>query len=79
LKIGTVTHYYDKIQTAVVDLISPLHIGDHIRFSGSREFSQSANNIQIEHEQVEHAEAGETVGIKTVQPVIVGDEVIKTS
>ncbi len=79
LKIGNVTHYYDKIGVAVVDLTSPLHVGDHIKFSGSTDFSQTVESMQAEHEQVTSAASGDTVGVKVNQPVRPGDEVLKSS
>ncbi len=76
-KIGQVTHYYDKIGVAVVDLSAPLHVGDRVRISGSTEFHQTVESMQVEHEQVESAGAGDTVGIKIVQKVSPGDELVK--
>ncbi len=78
-KIGTVTHYYDKIGVAVLDLSAPLRIGDFISLKGSVEFSQKVESLQAEHEQVESAAKGDTVGLKVVQRVKPGDEVFKTS
>lgn len=78
-KVGTVSHYYDKISVAVLDLSAPLHVGDLIRFSGSTEFSQKVESLQVEHEQVTSAAKGDTVGLKVTQPVKPGDEVVKTS
>lgn len=78
-KVGTVSHYYDKISVAVLDLSASLRIGDLIRFSGSTEFSQKVESLQVEHEQVTSAAKGDTVGLKVTQPVKPGDEVVKTS
>lgn len=78
-KLGNVTHYYDKIGVAVVDLVAPLHAGDAIKFSGSTDFSQTASSIQVEHEKVESAKKGDTVGLKVDQPVKPGDEIVKIS
>lgn len=79
LKVGQVTHYYDKISVAVIDLSAPLHKGDHIRISGSNEFIQTVDSIQAEHEQVDSAAAGDTIGLKINQPVKPGDEILKSS
>lgn len=79
LKIGTVTHYYDKIGVAVVDLTAPLHVGDRIRLSGSTDFAQTVASVQVEHEQIQSAKKGDTVGIKVDQPVKPGDEIVKVS
>ncbi len=78
-KIGTVTHYYDKIGVAVLDLSAPLRIGDFISLRGSAEFSQEVESLQAEHEQVESAAKGDTIGLKVVQRVKPGDEVFKKS
>jgi putative protease len=79
LKVGTVTHYYDKIGVAVVDLTSPLHIGDRITFKSTDEFSQDVTSMQVEHEQVESAKKGDTIGLKTDKPVKPGDEITKSA
>ncbi|KKU28701.1 MAG: hypothetical protein UX80_C0013G0007 [Candidatus Amesbacteria bacterium GW2011_GWA2_47_11b] len=79
LKVGVVTHYYDKIGVAVVDLTSSVHTGDVIKFSGSTDFSQTVTSLQVEHEKIESAKKGDTVGLKVDQPVKPGDEVLKAS
>lgn len=76
-KVGSVTHYYDKIGVAVVDVSAPLHVGDTVKVSGSTEFSQTISSIQVEHEKVESAKKGDTVGLKVDQPVKPGDELVK--
>lgn len=76
LKVGVVTHYYEEIGIAIIDLSGPLHQGDRIRISGSKEFAQIVDTIQMEHELLPEAFAGDTVGLKVVQPVIPGDEII---
>ena len=55
LKVGTVSHYYDKIGVAVVEVTSVLHVGDHIKIAGSGEFTQAVDSIQVEHEKKESA------------------------
>jgi len=78
-KVGVVDHYYDKLGVAIVDLTLELRVGDFVKVTGSTEFSQKVESMQMEHEQVTQAQAGDTVGIKVVQPVKAGDEIIKTS
>ena len=53
-KIGKVTHYYDKIGVAIVELDSDLGVGDIIKFTRGGEdlFDQEVKSIQIEHQQV---------------------------
>lgn len=80
-KVGKVTHFYDKIGVAVVELDSDLGNGDKIRFvrGGEDLFEQDVSSMQIEHEKVESAKKGDVVGLKVEQPVKEGAEVYKVS
>ncbi len=79
-KVGKITHYYDKLGVAVVELAGDLGVGEKIKIvSGDNEFSQDVASMQIEHQQVQMAKKGETVGMKVDQPVKPGAEVIKQS
>ncbi len=79
IKIGRVSHYYDKIKVAIVTLDSNLTIGDKIKFvrGGEDLFTQKVDSIQIEHEQKQLAQKGDVVGIKTKKDVKDGAEVFK--
>lgn len=77
-KIGTVAQYYSNLGIAIIDLSQSVHVGDLIRVSGSIEFSQTVQLIQVEHEQITSAYAGDTVGVKMIKPVSPGDEIIKS-
>ncbi len=78
-KIGVVTHYYDKIKVAIVELTNSLGVGDKVRFvrGGEDLFTQTIESLQIENEKVENVKKGETVGIKTQEPVKEGAEIYK--
>jgi putative protease len=78
-KIGKVTHYYDKIKVAIVELDGKLSVGDKIKFArgGEEMFEQAVDSIQIEHEQKETADKGEVVGLQVDQEVKEGAEVFK--
>ena len=77
-KVGTVTHFYDKIGVAVINVLSPLKIGDRIKISGhDKEFEQEITSMQVEHQNIQAAKKGNDVGIKMDQPVKDGDEVYK--
>lgn len=79
-KIGSVTHYYDKIGVAVVKLKSgDLKVGDEIKLinlNGS-EFTQKVESMQIEHAAIDIAKAGDEFGLKVVQPVKAKTEIVK--
>lgn len=75
---GKITHYFDKIGVAVVEVLSPLKVGDTIKISGhGNEFTQQVESMQIEHQPVEAVDKGQTIGMKVSQPVKEGDEVYK--
>jgi putative protease len=79
-KVGTVTHYFDKIGVAVVELTDNLAVGEKIRIQGNGgDFTQEVDSMQIEHEQIQNAKKGDTVGMKVNQEVQQGDEVYKVA
>ncbi len=74
-QIGKVTHYYDKIGVAVVEVMKqPLKVGDVVKISGhDHEFTQTVESLQMEHEQVKKLAVGKSGGMKTDKPVKAGD------
>ena len=78
-KIGKVTHYYDKIKVAIIELDAKLSVGDKIKFvrGGEDLFEQDVKSIQIEHEKLETAKKGDVVGLKADSEVKEGAEVFK--
>lgn len=78
-KIGQVTHYYDKIGVAIVELDADLAVGERIRLKRGGEdlFDQSVESIQIEHEKVQLAKKGQIVGLKLKEGVKEGAQVYK--
>ncbi|HBL52380.1 MAG: hypothetical protein A3D24_04030 [Candidatus Blackburnbacteria bacterium RIFCSPHIGHO2_02_FULL_39_13] len=78
-KVGQVTHFYDKIGVAVVELTGDLSTGDKIRFvrGGEDLFEQEVGSLQIEHEKIEKAQAGQAIGLKVTQEIKDGAEVYK--
>jgi len=76
--VGTITHYYDKIGVAIVELSDRLKVGDTIAIEGkTTNFTQKVENIQIEHINVEEAGNGDSIGLKVDQKVREGDKVYK--
>ncbi|MFA5270702.1 MAG: hypothetical protein WC400_03815 [Patescibacteria group bacterium] len=67
--IGKVSHYYDKIGVAIIELAAPLKVGDKVKFvKGEDETEQTIDSIQIERAAVESAKKGAIVGIKVDAP-----------
>ena len=80
VRVGKITHYYDKIGVAVIELEGALSDGDTIRISGhGNEFTQPVASMQVEHENIKKAKKGDAIGLKVGQPVKDGDEVFRVS
>jgi translation elongation factor EF-1alpha len=76
--VGSISHFYPKISVAVVDLENTLKVGDTIsieRASGS--FEQVVDSMEIEHEKVQEAEAGQSIGLKVNEKIREGAKVYK--
>ncbi len=70
IRIGKVTHFFDRISVAVLDLTDTIRVGDTIHFLGrSTDFKQEVTSLQIEHQAVSEAGPGQEVAMKVVQPV----------
>lgn len=79
-KVGKITHYYDKIGVAVVELTASLAVGDTIKISGhGREFTQAVGSMQIEHESVKTAKKGQAIGLAVEREAKENDEVYRVS
>jgi putative protease len=77
-QIGTITNYFSRIGVAVIQLTAPLEIGDEIHIQGGdRDFRQKVESMQIEHQSIEKAEAGQEVAIKLDQKARPNDVVHK--
>ncbi|MGC8676478.1 MAG: U32 family peptidase C-terminal domain-containing protein [Candidatus Micrarchaeia archaeon] len=77
-EVGKVTHYYDKLGVAIVELKGNLKVGDRIAIKGtSTNLEQVAQSMQIEHINIDEANNGDTIGLKVDKEVKEGDKVYK--
>ena len=77
-EVGKVTHFFSKINVAVVDLNGELRKGDKIKIKGKlTEFEQEVKSMQIEHNTIDEAGPGDSIGMKVEQRVREGDIVYK--
>ena len=77
-ELGKVTNYFSKIGVAVIDLTASLELGDEIRImGGDRDFQQKVESMQVEHQPIEKAEAGQEIALKLDQKARPGDEVFE--
>lgn len=78
VEVGTITHFFSKINVAVVELKAPLSVGDKIRIQGpTTDFEQTVESMQIEHENVKAAKKGQSIGLKVNERVRESDTVYK--
>ena len=64
-EIGEVMTYYANIGVAAIDLTGSVKVGDTIIFRGfTTDMEHKGDNMQIEHESVQEAKAGDQIGIK---------------
>ena len=68
--IGMVTHYFDRISVAVIVLSGPVRLGETVQLLGRMtEFEQQVGSLQIDHEYINEAEAGQEVALKVIERV----------
>lgn len=76
--VGKVTHYFTKIGVGVIELSDKVRVGDRISIEGATtNLQQTIDSMEIEHERVPVAKAGQSIGLKTNQRVREGDLVYK--
>jgi translation elongation factor EF-1alpha len=76
--IGKVTHYYPKMNVAVIELNDEISVGNKILIKGSTtNFEQVVESIQIEKKNIERAFAGQKIGLKVKDRVREKDIVYK--
>jgi len=63
--LGKIIHFYPKISVAVIELEDTLKVGDKIMVErGEESFEQLVDSMQVEHENIEIAKKGESIGLK---------------
>ena len=79
IEVGKVTHYFAKINVAVIELTNgTIKVGDELHIKGhTSDFRQKVDSMQIEHENVEVAEPKQTIALKVEEPVRANDLVFK--
>ncbi|NOX71516.1 MAG: translation elongation factor-like protein [Candidatus Micrarchaeota archaeon] len=78
--VGKITHFFDKIGVAVIELSANIKKGDKISIEGATtNFIQDVESMQIDHKEVAEVMAGQAVGMKMSEKVRAGDQVFKIS
>lgn len=78
VEIGKVANFYSRISVAVVELSAKISVGDKISIEGATtNFEQTVDSMQIEHESIKEAKAGQSIGLKVKDRVRIGDIVYR--
>lgn len=68
IEIGSIIHYFSKINVAIVELSLPLSVGDRILVKGpTTDIEQIVDSIQLDRKSIHRAEGGQSVGLKLSQ------------
>ena len=75
-QIGEVSHWFGELGVAGIELTGELRVGDTIHIRGhTSDFTDTVDSIQIEHESVDAATAGDSIGVKVSERVRQHDQV----
>lgn len=78
-EVGKVSHFFGRINVAIIDVTETISLGDQILIKGpSTDIEQTVDSMEIEHVKVNQAESGQTIGMKVKYPVRENDTVYKT-
>ena len=76
--IGQVSHYYSNLGVAVLDLTDVLKVGETIRIVGGEvDLTQPVDSMEFEHNKIQEAKKGDSIGLKVTQKVREGYKVYK--
>lgn len=78
IRVGKVTHYFNRLGVAVIELSGEIRVGDKICILGrTTEFEQQVSSMEINHQKVTTVGPGMEVALKVIEPVRKGDVVYK--
>jgi putative protease len=79
IEVAKVEDYFDRVNVVALTVTAEsIRVGDLLHFKGhTTDFIQKIDSMQIEHESVEEAKAGDSVGIKVKDRVRSHDKVYK--
>jgi putative protease len=76
--VGKISHYFGKIGVGIVELSDDVGVGDTIRVIGGEvDFEQTVDSMEVDHQQIQKAKAGDSIGLKLEQKVREGYQVYK--
>jgi translation elongation factor EF-Tu-like GTPase len=79
-EVGVVSHFFNKINVAIIEIKDTISVGDRIIIKGpTTDLEQTIDSMEIEHEKVQQAKAGQSIGMKVNDRVREKDVVYKTA
>ena len=79
-EVGIVSHFFTKISVAVIELKAAISVGDKILIKGpTTNLEQTVESMEIEHEKVQKAQAGQSIGMRVKDRVRENDIVYKVA
>lgn len=78
-EIGKITGFFTKVGAAIIDITGgSLKVGETVRIKGrTTDFEQVVESMQIEHQPIQEAKNGQTIGLKVKDRVRRHDTVYK--
>jgi len=78
-EVGRVSHFFGRINVAIIEVKDIISVGDQILIKGpTTDIEQTVDSMEIEHTKVKQAEAGQSIGMKVNARVREKDIVYKT-
>ena len=78
-EVGRVSHFFGRINVAIIEVTDTISVGDRILIKGpTTDIEQTIDSMEIEHTKVKQAEAGQSIGMKVNARVRENDIVYKT-
>ena len=79
VELGTVTHYFNRIGVAAITVQrNALSVGDLIHVKGhTSDFTQTIDSMELDHQPVDLAKVGQSVGVHVIGHAHEHDKVFK--
>jgi translation elongation factor EF-1alpha len=67
VKVGKVTHYFPKVEAAIIELEAGLKVGDKISIEakdGTVVVKQAVKSMEVDRKPVKSGKSGDVIGLK---------------
>lgn len=81
VEVGVVQHYFDNVGVGAIEMTDgELAVGDTIRIKGhTTDLTTTIHSMQIDRQDVEKVQKGDSIGIKLDEKVRIHDKVFKVT